>query len=281
MKAVRSVSALRSGVEAWRAAAESIALVPTMGALHAAHAALVAAARARADHVVATVFVNPRQFGEHEDLASYPRNEDADFRQLRAGGVELVFAPPVEEMYPERFATSVVMTGPAEGLCGAVRPGHFSGVTTVVTKLLLQCRPDLAVFGEKDYQQLIIVRQLVRDLDMPVAIAAIPTVREPDGLACSSRNAYLDAGARAVAPGLYLALREAVQEIAAGTDGAAAAAGARQSILAAGFEKVDYVELRRADSLDPVTRRDGTPARLLAAARLGRTRLIDNLSLVY
>ncbi len=281
MKVVRSVAALRAALKPRRAAGDRIALVPTMGALHAAHAALMAAAHARSDHVVATIFVNPRQFGDHDDLARYPRSEDADFRQLRAGGVGLVFAPPVKEMYPDRFATSVVMAGPAEGLCGAVRPGHFSGVATVVTKLLLQCLPDLAVFGEKDYQQLVVVRQLARDLDIPVDIASVPTVREPDGLACSSRNAYLNPEERAAAAGLFRALRKAAHELSAGAGIAPTGAGARRDMLEAGFEKVDYVELRRADTLDPVTRREGTPARLLAAARLGRTRLIDNLGLRY
>ena len=213
MKVVRKVSELRSAVQQWRAARLSVALVPTMGALHAAHAALVADARNRADRVVATIFVNPRQFGDDEDLAEYPRTEEADLRQLRGGGVDLVFAPPVDEMYPERFATTVILTGPAEGLCGAARPGHFDGVATVVAKLLLQCLPDVAVFGEKDYQQLLVIRRMAQDLDISAQIVGVPTVREADGLACSSRNGYLSQSERASAPALYQSLRSAAQQI--------------------------------------------------------------------
>ena len=281
MKVVRKVSELRSAVQQWRAARLSVALVPTMGALHAAHAALVTDARNRADHVVATIFVNPRQFGDDEDLAEYPRTEEADLRQLRAGGVDLVFAPPVEEMYPERFATSVVLTGPAEGLCGAARPGHFDGVATVVAKLLLQCLPDVAVFGEKDYQQLLVIQRLAQDLDIPAQIVGVPTVREPDGLACSSRNGYLSQSERASAPTLYQSLRNAAQRISDGSDVLSAVSEARASILEGGFQAVEYIELRRADTLDHPSGRDGTSARLLAAAQLGTTRLIDNVELTF
>ena len=281
MKVVRKVSELRSVVQQWRAAGFNVALVPTMGALHAAHAALVADARNRADRVVATIFVNPRQFGDDEDLAEYPRTEEADLRRLRAGGVDLVFAPAVDEMYPERFATSVILTGPAEGLCGAARPGHFDGVATVVAKLLLQCLPDVAVFGEKDYQQLLVIRRMAQDLDIPVQIVGVPTVREADGLACSSRNGYLNPSERASAPALYQSLRSAAQQISDGSDVLPAFREARDSILDGGFQAVEYIELRRADTLDHPSVRDGTPARLLAAAQLGTTRLIDNVGLTF
>ncbi|MDE0374034.1 MAG: pantoate--beta-alanine ligase [Rhodospirillales bacterium] len=281
MKVVRKVSELRSVVQQWRGAGLNVALVPTMGALHTAHAALVADARNRADRVVATIFVNPRQFGDDEDLAEYPRTEEADLRQLRAGSVDLVFAPPVDEMYPERFATSVVLTGPAEGLCGAARPGHFDGVATVVAKLLLQCLPDVAVFGEKDYQQLLVIRRMAQDLDIPVQIAGVPTVREADGLACSSRNGYLNPSERASAPALYQSLRSAAQQISDGSDVLPAVSQARDSILNGGFQAVEYIELRRAETLDHPSGRDGTPVRLLAAAQLGTTRLIDNVGLTF
>ena len=281
MEVVRTVGALRGVVRQWRARQESIALVPTMGALHAAHVALVADARKRADRVVATIFVNPRQFGDGEDLARYPRTEESDLRQLDEGGVDLVFAPDGNEIYPEGFATSVVLGGPADGLCGAARPGHFAGVATVVTKLLLQCMPDVAVFGEKDYQQLLVIQRLAKDLDIPVEIVGVATVREPDGLACSSRNGYLNAVERASAPGLYVALRHTAEKLARGAEAGASLQEAHESILAAGFQNVEYLELRRADTLAPAETRNGTPARLLAAAWLGTTRLIDNVGLLY
>lgn len=281
MEVVRTVAALRERVDGWRAAGARVALVPTMGALHAAHDALVAAARGLAGRTAATIFVNPRQFADGEDLASYPRDEAADLRRLEAAGADLAFAPAAEEMYPEGFATSVVPAGPAEGLCGAERPGHFTGVATVVLKLLLQARPDAALFGEKDYQQLVVVRRMARDLDLPVEIAAVPTVREPDGLACSSRNAYLDPAQRRAAPALHRALAGAAAAVEAGAAPRKAAAAARRAVLGAGFDRVDYVELRDAGTLAPVPARAGRPARLLGAARLGRTRLIDNVPLAY
>ncbi len=281
MRILGSVAELRAAVKDWRSASETVALVPTMGALHAAHAALVADARRRAKRVVASLFVNPKQFGESEDLARYPRTEEEDLKLFRAAGVDVVFAPSETEMYPGRFATSVVVNGPAEGLCGAARPGHFSGVATVVAKLLLQCLPDVAVFGEKDYQQLLVVRRLAQDLDMQVEIVGIETVREPDGLACSSRNAYLNPAERAAAPAMYRELRAAAERIGAGADISAAVSTAREAIAQAGFHEVEYVELRRSETLDPVTARDGTPARVFAAARIGTTRLIDNVELTY
>ncbi len=272
-----TVAALRETVAAWRAAGERIALVPTMGALHAGHLALVAAARARAERVVVSIFVNPTQFDEADDLAAYPRDEAGDLAKLAEARADLAYVPAAAEMYGAGFATTVTVAGVSEGLCGAFRPGHFAGVATVVAKLLIQCAPDIALFGEKDYQQLLVVRRLARDLDLPVEIVGVPTVREADGLALSSRNACLSAAERAVAPALYATLRETAAAIAAGTAPDAACAAARARLLAAGFTAVDYVELRRAGDLAPLSVLDA-PARLLAAARLGDVRLIDNLA---
>jgi pantoate--beta-alanine ligase len=276
---VRRAAALRDSVSAWRAEGRRIGLVPTMGALHAGHLALVAAARAQCDRVVASLFVNPKQFGPSEDFAAYPRDEAADLSKFREGGVDLVFAPPVEEMYPAGFATSVHIAGITEELEGGHRAGHFDGVATVVAKLLLQALPDAAYFGEKDYQQLTVVRRLARDLDIPVRIEGVPTVREADGLALSSRNFYLSAEERRVAPQLHRVLQDTGAGIVENRDAVASAierglAGLR----AAGFVP-DYLELRDAADLSPMKRLD-RPARLLAAARLGRTRLIDNIPVV-
>ncbi len=274
---VATVADLRAAVSAWRRAGESVALVPTMGALHAGHLALVSAAQARARRVVVSIFVNPTQFSEAEDLARYPRDEAGDLAKLAAARVDLVYMPSVDEMYGEGFATTVTVGGVSEGLCGDHRPGHFAGVATVVTKLFVQCAPDLAVFGEKDYQQLLVVRRLARDLDLPVEIVAAPTVREADGLALSSRNAVLDSEQRAVAPALYATLVETAGAIVAGTDPARACAAAAERLRAAGFTSVDYVELRAADTLAPLPVYR-PPARLLAAARIGPVRLIDNVA---
>jgi len=275
---VRSVAALRRAVAGWRAAGADVALVPTMGALHAGHLALVARARELAPRVVASLFVNPTQFGPNEDFARYPRNEAEDAQKLAAAGTELLFAPSVEEMYPPGFGVRVDPGPVASRLCGGFRPGHFAGVATVVTKLLLQARPDVACFGEKDYQQLQIIRRVVRDLDIAVRIEGVPTVREPDGLALSSRNAYLTAAERAVAPALQRTLCAVAARIAGGTAPQAAAAAGCDALLAAGFTKIDYVEACDAETLDPLDRLD-RPGRLLAAAWLGRTRLIDNIPL--
>jgi len=275
---VRSVAALRRAVAGWRAAGADVALVPTMGALHAGHLALVARARELAPRVVASLFVNPTQFGPNEDFARYPRNEAEDAQKLAAAGTELLFAPSVEEMYPPGFGVRVDPGPVASRLCGGFRPGHFVGVATVVTKLLLQAQPDVACFGEKDYQQLQIIRRVVRDLDIAVRIEGVPTVREPDGLALSSRNAYLTAAERAVAPALQRTLCAVAARIAGGTAPQAAAAAGCDALLAAGFTKIDYVEACDAETLDPLDRLD-RPGRLLAAAWLGRTRLIDNIPL--
>jgi pantoate--beta-alanine ligase len=272
----RTVAALRDAVRGWRARQEMVALVPTMGALHRGHLALVEAARRHCDRVVASLFVNPKQFGPREDFAAYPRDEAADFAKLREGGVDLVFAPTVEEMYPAGFVTTIRIAELGEELEDAQRPGHFDGVATVVSKLLLQCLPDVALFGEKDYQQLLVVRRMARDLDIPVRIEGVPTVREPDGLALSSRNVYLSPEERRVAPLLYRALTDAAASlIAASGNVAAALANGLEVLRQAGFAP-DYLELRDAADLSPMTRLD-RPGRLLTAARLGRTRLIDNI----
>lgn len=272
----RSVAALRRATGGWRAAGERIGLVPTMGAIHAGHLALVTAARGQCDRVVASLFVNPRQFGPAEDFTAYPRTEAADCAAFAQAGVDLVFIPPVEEMYPPGFATNVQVGGVSEGLDGAHRPGHFDGVATVVAKLLLQCLPDAAFFGEKDYQQLSVVRRLVRDLDIPVRIEGVPTVREADGLALSSRNVYLSSEERQQAPLLHRVLRDTAAALLAAPDDVAALLERGAGALAAGGFAVDYLELRDAETLAPLSRL-ASPARLLAAARLGRTRLIDNI----
>ena len=270
---VRTVAELRTAVAAWRGRGERVALVPTMGALHAGHLALIAAARLAADRVVASVFVNPTQFGAGEDLDRYPRTEAADAAALAAAGCDLLYAPSVETMYPAGFATVVGVGALGTRLCGAARPGHFDGVATVVAKLLIQVAPDVALFGEKDWQQLAVIRRLVRDLDLPVAIAGVPIVRDADGLALSSRNAYLTADERRRAIGLPQALGTARDAILAGVPAAAACAAATAALLDAGFASVDYVAFVDA-AIDP---RAMPPGRLLAAAWLGRTRLIDNL----
>ncbi|MBS7540874.1 pantoate--beta-alanine ligase [Ancylobacter lacus] len=276
LKRIRTVSALRRQVGAWRAAGERVALVPTMGALHVGHIALVRAARRRADRVVASVFVNPAQFGPNEDFSRYPRTLPADMVKLAAARTDAVFTPDVAEMYPDGFCTTVSLGGPAEGLESAFRPTHFAGVATVVAKLFTQCRPDLAFFGEKDYQQLQVVSRMARDLDLGVKVVGVPTVREPDGLALSSRNIYLSPEERQLAPLIYRALTAAAERIAAGGDAGAAADEARNLLESQGFS-VDYVAARHALTLAPVASVADGPIRLLTAARLGRTRLIDNV----
>ena len=277
MPIVRTVSDLRASVAAWRREGSRIALVPTMGALHAGHLSLVEEGRRRADRVVATIFVNPRQFGAGEDLDRYPRQEAADAAALELARCDLLFAPPAAEMYPPGFSTNVAVAGVTDGLCGAARPGHFDGVATVVAKLLNQAQAHVAIFGEKDYQQLLTIRHLARDLDIPTEIVGHPTFRDPDGLAMSSRNAYLSPQERALAVELPRTLEAARLAIIAGCDVAAVSAAAVERLLRAGFAAVDYIELRDAETLTPMLRHD-RPARLLAAARLGATRLIDNLA---
>jgi len=256
----------------------TIALVPTMGALHQGHLSLVRMARQHARAVIVSIFVNPAQFAPTEDLASYPRDLDSDLGALAGSGVDLAWVPATETMYPPGFATRIVPGGPASvELEDKFRPAFFTGVATVVTKLFLQCRPDVAIFGEKDYQQLKVVRSLAADLDLPIEILGAPIMRESDGLAMSSRNAYLTAGERAVAPTLNRVLKDCADEIARGAELAAVLAQGCAAIERAGFV-LDYLEARNADSLRPIGSAQERPLRLLVAARLGRTRLIDNVA---
>lgn len=274
---VRDVAALRAAVKAWRGQGLSTGLVPTMGALHEGHLSLVRAAKARCDHVVASLFVNPRQFAPHEDFERYPRDEAGDSQLLAGAGCDLLYAPERAAMYPDGFSTNVIVTSVATMLEGEFRPHFFGGVATVVTKLLLQCLPDDAFFGEKDYQQLQVIKRLTIDLDIPVAIHGCPTVREHDGLAMSSRNAYLSADERRIAARLNHVLHDAIKAVRAGEPIAAAEAKAARRLIAAGFTSVDYVAIRDAETLAPVSA--PTHARILAAAWIGKTRLIDNLAL--
>ena len=277
MQIIRGKAELRAAVAELRAAGGAVALVPTMGALHAGHAALIAEGRRRGAQVVASIFVNPLQFGANEDLANYPRREGSDVRLLEEEGCAILWAPDAATMYPEGFATSIRVASVSEGLCGAARPGHFDGVATVVAKLLNQVRPDIALFGEKDYQQLAVIRRLVDDLDLGVEILAVPTQRDADGLALSSRNAYLTDEERAAARALPRALGEAAHAMVEGMAPSEALDRARSRLTAAGFSRIDYVELRDAATLAPMDVLDRS-ARLLAAALIGRTRLIDNLA---
>jgi pantoate--beta-alanine ligase len=274
---VRTLPALRRTLAPFRDAGEKIALVPTMGALHAGHLSLVRLARRRARRIIVSIFVNPAQFAPSEDFASYPRDFAADRAALTLTGTDVIWAPAVEAMYPAAFALQIVPGGPARaGLEDKFRPHFFAGVATVVAKLLLQCRPDIAIFGEKDYQQLKVIMALARDLDLSVSILGAPTRRERDGLAMSSRNAYLSAAEREKAPLIYRTLKECAEKIAQGVRPAIAAEQGRAVLAQAGFA-VDYLEARHAETLQPIERRKEGPVRLLAAARLGRTRLIDNL----
>lgn len=280
MNTVKTVRELRAAIARARSEGKRIGLVPTMGNLHSGHAALVTKAAQRADFVVATIFVNPMQFGPNEDLATYPRTLAADQEKLLEAGCHLLFTPNVEEMYPHGMKDQTVVSVPviSEGLCGASRPGHFDGVSTVVSKLFNMVQPDLAVFGEKDFQQLAVIRGLVRDLNMPIQIIGEPTVRADDGLALSSRNGYLNEEQRATAPVLY----KVIQQIGAAVDSGdknfvtLLDAGKRQ-LEAAGL-RPDYLEIREATSLRPATAQDDDLV-ILAAAFLGKTRLIDNLHL--
>ena len=277
MRIARNIRELREAAARWRGEGARLGLVPTMGALHAGHLALVAQAKAECGRTIVSIFVNPKQFAPNEDFSAYPRGEAADLAKLRAAAVDLAFLPAVEEIYPEGFTTLVRVGGLSEGLCGAGRPGHFDGVATVVTKLLLQSLPDAAYFGEKDYQQLMIVKRLARDLDIPAEIVGVPTWREPDGLAMSSRNFYLTPQERRAAPELARVLREIAGTLAR-EPGAVAREIARglDELKKAGFA-VEYLEVREADTLAPVAREVRRRSRVFAAARLGRTRLIDNL----
>jgi pantoate--beta-alanine ligase len=273
---LRTVPALRRAIAVLRAGGETIALVPTMGALHEGHLSLVRLAHRRARRVVVSIFVNPAQFAPNEDFASYPRALNADLAALAQVGVGLVWAPAVEVMYPQDFATRIVPEGPAKaGLEDAFRPHFFSGVATVVAKLLSQCAPDVAIFGEKDYQQLKVIARLTKDLDLPVRIIGAPIVRERDGLAMSSRNAYLAAPERAAAPTLYRVLKTCAGRIKRGEPVPRVLDEGGAEIERAGFA-LDYLEARHAETLAKVEAVQDGPIRLLVAARIGRTRLIDN-----
>lgn len=272
---VRTVDNLRAELAAWRKAGERIGLVPTMGALHQGHLSLVALAKEKAKRVVVSIFVNPIQFGPREDFHLYPRDEAGDLAKLAAAGADLVFIPDIAEMYPPGFSTRINVGDLTEDLCGAARPNHFDGVATVVAKLLAQCAPDIAVFGEKDYQQLLVIRRMVRDLDIPVEIVGAPIVRERDGLALSSRNAYLSPAERKIAPLLHRTIAEIAADLAKGRGADDAAEAARFKLEAAGF-RVNYVAVRDPETLKPL-HGPVKQARVLAAAFLGKTRLIDNV----
>ena len=275
---LRSVSTLRAQVKSWRARADTVALVPTMGALHAGHLELVRLAKARCSRAVVSIFVNPAQFAPNEDFDRYPRDEAGDLAKLAGAGCDLVWSPGRAEMYPEGFATRITPAGAAEGLESDFRPHFFGGVATVCCKLFTQVAPDIAVFGEKDYQQLAVVRQMVRDLDLPLEIAGLPTVREADGLAMSSRNAYLSPDQRRAAPTIHAVITAVAEAARRGAAIDKAVAEGKKALERAGF-KVDYLEVRDAETLktaEPGTQR---PLRVLAAAWLGKTRLIDNIAI--
>lgn len=277
METIDSIECLRARVRAWRAAGEPVAFVPTMGNLHSGHLTLVAEGRARAPRVVASIFVNPMQFGPTEDLDAYPRTLNRDRELLEAAGCDVLFAPPTETIYPRGSGsqTAVEVSGLSEILCGESRPGHFRGVATVVCKLFNMVQPDLALFGEKDFQQLLVIRRMVEDLNMPIEIIGVPTLRESDGLAMSSRNGYLSAPERARAPALYGALTTARQSLLHGASVESVERDADAALREAGLAP-DYVQVRTADELGPVTAADRDLV-ILAAAHLGRARLIDNI----
>ena len=282
MQTITQLDPLRSAVAALKADGP-VALVPTMGALHEGHLTLVREAAKRAAHVAVSIFVNPRQFGANEDLDKYPRHLAADSALLEAAGVSLLWVPDANVMYPPDFATKVLVDGVSDGLCGAARPGHFEGVATVVCKLFNQIGPELALFGEKDWQQLAVIRRMARDLDLTLphadAIIGVPIVREADGLALSSRNAFLTPEQRQAAAAIPRAMQTAIAALHAGSAASSALTGLQSELLSAGFSTVDYAELRDAETLRPLTEIGEGPARLLVATRIGTTRLIDNMPL--
>lgn len=277
MEIFHDLVGIRALTSTWRLGGERICVVPTMGALHQGHMSLVDVALAQADRVVAWIFVNPKQFDNPDDLAKYPSHFDTDAQMLAAAGVDALYAPTPDQVYPDGFSTMVSVSGVSEGLCGAGRPGHFDGVATVVTKIFTQTQADMATFGEKDYQQLQVVRRLVADLNLGVDILPCPTVRESDGLALSSRNERLSETDRAIAPAMHQAMTRAKERMLEGEAPGPVLERAKDEIVAAGFASVEYLELRAADGLAPLKTLT-EPARLLAAAHLGEVRLIDNIA---
>lgn len=275
---IHSLAALRARVADWRENGDSVALIPTMGALHDGHLTLAGEGQKKADRTIVTIFVNPTQFGEGEDFDAYPRTEKEDVEKLDRLGIDVAFCPKAEDVYAGDAATTVSVDALNTELCGAARPGHFDGVTTIVMKLLMMVLPDVAVFGEKDYQQLCIIKRMVRDLNVPVKIAACPTMREPDGVAMSSRNAYLTPNQRSIAPTLQQTLKKIATEAKKAGNFETLCASGIDALLDAGFRAVDYLEIRDAETLQPATDLS-RPARILAAAHLGKTRLIDNIPL--
>ncbi|UAB78354.1 pantoate--beta-alanine ligase [Erythrobacter sp. SCSIO 43205] len=282
MQTATTLDVLRTSIAKLRENGARIGLVPTMGALHEGHLTLIRRAREECDSVVASIFVNPTQFGPNEDLDAYPRQLAEDAAMLEAEGCAFLWAPEPQEMYPDGFVTSISVSGVSEGLCGAARPGHFDGVATVVNKLFNQVAPDMAFFGEKDFQQLAVIRAMARDLDLTRphvhSIVGVPTVRESDGLAMSSRNRYLSEGDRAAATTLPQSMKTAIARIEDGEPVAPVLAALEGELLQAGFASVDYAVLADSASLAPLERLSGSPARLLVAARIGTTRLIDNMA---
>lgn len=280
MNILKTKKDLRDTVRGWQSQNLRIGFVPTMGALHAGHVELVRHALTQTDRVIVSIFVNPTQFAPNEDFSAYPRPFDADVEKLTAANASAVYTPSVAEMYPQGFATTVSVKGVTEGLCGASRPTHFDGVATVVSKLLLQARPDAAFFGEKDWQQLQVVKRLVADLDIGVDIVGVPIVRDVNGLALSSRNAYLNAEQLQIASRLNKILFASAEKIKNGADIAVALALGKDEIISAGFDRVDYLECCEAETLVPCAIKGAKPLRLLAAAFLGKARLIDNVAVV-
>ena len=275
----RTVKALRARVDAWRSSGQSVGFVPTMGALHDGHLSLVRMAARLSDRTVASIFVNPTQFAPHEDFSSYPRNEAQDLEKLQIAGCHLAYTPPPEQMYPPGFQTSIKVEAVSQGLCGESRPHFFGGVATVVCKLLNQVRPTVAVFGEKDFQQLLVIKRMVRDLDMPVEIVGAPVVREADGLAMSSRNAYLSTDERATAGKLNKIISSMADRLSEGADASDVLNDGRMALESAGVSRVDYLEIRSETDLTPVLYGPidpAIPARVFIAAIVGKTRLIDN-----
>ena len=278
MEVVRTIAELRQHTSRWRIAGQTIGLIPTMGALHNGHLSLIKLAQGKCDRVIATIFVNPRQFLPNEDFDEYPRNEESDIQKLIEMGVDLLFAPKAPEMYQPDASTTVVISKLTDCLCATSRPGFFDGVGTVVTKLLIQALPDLAIFGEKDYQQLLVIKRLTRDLDIPAEIIGAPTIREADGLAVSSRNVFLSKANRETASKVFEILKKTATAIALGNDVLVACEEARSELMLAGFSEIDYFEARHSETLELIQNFENS-GRLFAAVWLGPTRLIDNLEI--